>query len=95
LPKTRLYQTPGILQLPHIFSLLRFEQKKNSTIKTKKTNQFKDGKTYVSQQQIFYRLSFRQNYRNQLILTTNFKFKYLIQDLIYQYFAISVCAKIF
>jgi hypothetical protein len=46
-------------------------------------------------QKFSYRLSFRYNYRTILTFVTNLKLKYLIEDLIKQYFSLVICVKLF
>ena len=49
----------------------------------------------LAAQKFSYRLSFRYHYRTNLTFTTNLKLKYLIEDLIQQYFSFRVCVKLF
>ena len=56
--------------------------KGSGILRTKKKNKFK------------YRLPYRQEYKNQLKLFTNWRLKYLIQDFIQKYFAVRLYVKL-
>jgi hypothetical protein len=111
--KIRRFKASAKLRWPHVFGLLRFEQKKQlhnykrkiysvKKIKRKKKSlKFSQNATLVhntktsNAQKFSYRLSFRYHYRTNLTFTTNLKLKYLIEDLIQQYFSFRVCVKLF
>jgi len=59
------------------------------------TINFVSAQTNSNIQNFSYRLSFRYNYRQHLTINTNLKLKYLIENLIQQYFSLSVCVKLF
>jgi hypothetical protein len=102
LPKVRQFKKPLTFRKVHLFGLLRFEQKKQRHIYEKKKGSKFSSKVNSlpitrdsTTQKLAYRLSFRSNYRTHLTLTTNLKLKYLIENIINQYFSFVVCVKLF
>ena len=92
--KTTFFKKAYRITFKQIFLWIRLAQKKK--IIRKKTNFYKNQKKkfLLRKKQIFYRFSFRQNYRKFLTMTTHVKLKYLLQGLIKNYFKINVSVKL-
>ena len=98
--KIQCFKTPAKLRLMQIFRLLRFSQKTNSlamkdVARTNITQNVSTKRKKIETQKLAYRLSFRYNYRQHLTLLTDFKLKYLITDLVQEYFSLNTTVKLF
>ena len=101
--KTIFFQKPAKITFKNLFLWTRLAQKKTKKRTKGKLPQKQTKNRFLSQKikkqtrkspQTFYRFSFRHNYRKFLTLSTHVKLKYLLQDLIKDYFALTVVVKI-
>ena len=95
--KTMILQKPLKIGLKNIFLWIRVAQKKKKK-RAKKVYSNQKTKVFLKQKtkkkQIAYRFSLRQNYRKFLTIATHVKLKYILQDLIKNYFALTVFVKV-
>lgn len=102
------FKRPTKIRKIHAFKLLRFAQKEEFELDfyedlTKESlapleNEEDEEEDLADNENIknfSYRLSFKYNYRNHLTIVTNIKLKYLIENLIQQYFSIFGYVKLF
>jgi len=84
LVQTKFFRKPRRIIWPHFFLWKRFAQKKKLPLAYNLKKKY----------QPVYRVSAQANYKKLLSLSTNWKLKYLLQDLIQTYFTLEVHVKI-
>ena len=88
LSKTQFLKKLPKITLARLFLWKRMAQKKKTLAKKNKP------KTSFNKQELFYRSSYRLNYRKLLYFSTGVKLTYLFEDLIRKYFTLKVKVKV-